>query len=504
MAHPTLTGLVASDRPIEIASPFTGTTMHVLPQSNRADVESAFERARRAQREWASTSARSRRRILLRAHDVMLRRFDQMQHIVSQETGKAPGQALEEVMGAVAAARYVARSLHRVTGTRRRAGGIPGVMGAKVFYRPKGVVGIITPWNYPLALAAMDGIQALGAGNAVVMKIDNNGAASAMALLECLREAGVPEDLWLMVAGPANVVGEAVTDLADYICFTGSTATGRKVAEKAGRRLVGASMELGGKNAVIVHRDVNIDRVARQVAYSAFSAMGQLCVSMERIYVDQQIADAFQKAMAQHMNQLQLGSSQDSDFGTLNSASQLDRVQKHLKDATRRGAQVLAGGNARPDIAPYAFEPTLLAGVTDSMLCAREETFGALVSVYPFATVEEAIQLANDSEYGLNAAVFSNNRRLAHQIARQLHTGTVNINEGYRASLGSSDAPMGGSRTSGVGRRNGIEGLLRFVEPVTVAWVTGVLQLPVTAAEFKRLGPLMKFALRLQRILGLR
>ncbi len=500
----TLSGLAASSPPIEVLSPFTGEVLHKLPQTTAYETAQAFERARLAQRKWAETSARHRRTILLRAHDELLRRFDELQLIVTEETGKAPGQALEEVMGSISVTRYVARSLHRVVGTRRRSGGIPAVMRTRVMYRPKGVIGIITPWNYPMALAAMDAVQAIGAGNAVVMKVDDHGAASVLALRQAFRTAGLPEDLWINVAGPARIVGEAVTDHADYICFTGSTATGRHVAEKAGRRLVGASMELGGKNPVIVTRDVKIAKVVPQIAYSAFSAMGQLCVSMERMYVDRQIIDKFEEALAEHINNLTLGRSDAADFGTLNSHAQLRRVETHLNDAVRKGARVVAGGKRRRDVGPFAFHPTLLADVTPEMDCFAEETFGALVSITPFDHVDEAIRMANNSEYGLNASVFSGSLKNAKHIARQLNTGTVNINEGYRASLGSFDAPMGGSRQSGLGRRNGIEGLQRFVEPVTIAWVTGLLKLPSTARGFRRMGPVMKFALKLLRVLPIR
>ncbi|MET0724780.1 MAG: aldehyde dehydrogenase family protein, partial [Leifsonia sp.] len=257
---------------------------------------------------------------------------------------------------------------------------------------------------------------------------------------------------------------------------------------------------LGGKNAMIVLDDVDPVAAASDAAYACFSSSGQLCVSIERVYVQRGAAEAFTAAFAQRVGSLTLGSAFDysTDVGSLTSAAQLARVQAHLDDAVAKGATVVTGGAHRPDLGPYFFEPTVLTGVTQEMACAAGETFGPLVSVYTVDTEEEAVIAVNDSEYGLNASVLSRSNARAQRVAAAIDAGSVNINEGYRGSFSTVDAPMGGVKNSGLGRRNGPEGLLRFVEPVTVARPTGLLQLPRTGKEF---GPMVAPMLLLSRVL---
>jgi succinate-semialdehyde dehydrogenase/glutarate-semialdehyde dehydrogenase len=317
-------------------------------------------------------------------------------------------------------------------------------------------------------------------------------------------DAGVPAALWGVVAGPGAEIGNSVVDATDYACFTGSTATGKVVAERASRKLIGASLELGGKNPMIVLDDVDPEKAAADAAYGCFSAAGQLCVSMERIYVEKGIAEQFLAALAARTSSLVLGTAFDysTDVGSLATKAQFERVKAHIDDAVRKGATVLAGGNPRPEIGPYFLEPTVLTNVTSEMSCDRDETFGALVAVHVVENAEEAVRLANDSDFGLNASVLSGSKRHGLAVARHVEAGSVNVNEGYRATFSSVDAPMGGLKLSGVGRRNGPEGILRFVESRTISHATGVLQLPRTGPEFSWLrGPLM---LLLRVLKGLR
>jgi succinate-semialdehyde dehydrogenase/glutarate-semialdehyde dehydrogenase len=265
-------------------------------------------------------------------------------------------------------------------------------------------------------------------------------------------------------------------------------------------------MELGGKNASIVLDDVDPEKAAAHVAYSCFSAAGQLCVSMERIYVLKGVADRFLPAFAARVSSLKLGTAYDysTDIGSLATEQQLRNVMAHIDDAKKKGATVLAGGNARPDIGPYFVEPTVLTDVTDDMKCARAETFGPLVSVTVVDSEDEAVRLAEDSEFGLNASVFGGSRARAQRVAMRLSAGSVNVNEGYRATFGSVDAPMGGVKHSGLGRRNGPEGLLRFAEAHTVADNTGLLNVPTTGAEWSKMVGLMHLLLRIKKALRLR
>lgn len=489
---------VAGAATTSVIAPFTGKLLHELPRGKASDVEDAAAAARVAHLAWQSAGFAHRRRVLLKAHDLLLDRREELLDVLQSETGKTRGQAFEEVFGGAAVTRYYALTARRVLKTRRRRGGIPVVIATRVAYQPKGVVGVITPWNYPLALSLMDVIPALAAGNAVVQKADDQGALTVLAARRAFIDAGVPAALWAVVTGEGNEVGNAVVDAADYVCFTGSTATGTRVAERAAKRLVGASLELGGKNPLLVLGDVDPVKAAANAVYSCFSSMGQLCVSIERIYVARSVAPEFTAAFVSRVGELAQGPSFEyaSDVGSLTTAAQLDRVQSHVKDAVKKGAVVLTGGKARPDLGPLFFEPTVLTDVTPDMACMAGETFGPVVAIHVFDDENEAIAAANDSEYGLNASIFSGSIRHARAVANRIDAGSVNINEGYRATFGSIDAPMGGMKSSGVGRRNGPEGLLRFVEARTVAEATGVLTLPRTGQEWARLMPVMLLLLR--------
>jgi len=481
-----------------VIAPFTGAKLYDLPMSSAKDVAEAANAAHVAQLAWSAAGANERRRILLAGHDRFLSLRDRLLDLLQTETGKSRGPAFEEFFQAASATRYAALAAKSVTRTHGRRAGIPLVMRTRVSYKPKGLVGVITPWNYPLSLALMDVIPALATGNAVVEKIDNQTVLTVLAARRAFIEAGVPAALWAVVAGDGTEIGDAVVDAADYVCFTGSTATGIKVGQRALGRVAGASLELGGKNPMIVLDDANVSKAAASSVYGCFSSMGQLCVSMERIYVQRAIADRFTAEFVATVRGLVQGSALDysTDVGSLTSAAQLERVAGHVDDAVAKGATVLAGGRPRPDLGPYFYEPTVLAGVTSDMICFTNETFGPVVELAIVDTEDEAIAAANASEFGLNASVFSGSRSRARRVADRISAGSVNINEGYRSSFGSIDAPMGGMKHSGLGRRNGVEGLLRFVESRTVAEATGLIALPGTGVAAGKLAGTMEFALK--------
>jgi succinate-semialdehyde dehydrogenase/glutarate-semialdehyde dehydrogenase len=492
-------GLTASSgETLDVLAPFTGEVLHALPLSTADDVADVAAAARLAQRSWWAAGFAHRRAVLLRAHDLLLERRELLLDAVQTETGKTRGQAFEEVFNSAGATRYNALAAQSVLRGGRRRAGIPVAMQTRVGFMPKGIVGVITPWNYPLSLAIMDIAPALAAGNGIVQKADNQGVLTILAARSAFIDAGVPAALWGVVAGDGATIGNAVVDAGDYVAFTGSTGTGRAVAARAASRLINSSMELGGKNPLIVLDDVDPLKAAADAAYACFSAAGQLCVSMERVYVLKGVADRFIPAFAERVRGLAIGPAFDysTDVGSLATAAQLERVMAHITDAEAKGATVLAGGRARPDLGPYFVEPTVFTDVTESMECFAHETFGPVVAVTVVESEAEAIRLANDSEYGLNASVLSGSRGHGRHVAEQLHFGSVNINEGYRATFGSVDAPMGGVKASGLGRRNGSEGLLRFVESRTIAEATGLVQLPRTGAEFAKLTPLMLLVLR--------
>jgi succinate-semialdehyde dehydrogenase/glutarate-semialdehyde dehydrogenase len=348
---------------------------------------------------------------------------------------------------------------------------LPVATSVRVNRVPEGVVAVISPWNYPLTMVFCDGLAALGAGNTVVSKPDSQTVLTALRGLELLEAAGFPADAWQIVTGPGPVIGTELIEYADHVCFTGSTANGRQVGCMAGERLIPASLELGGKNPMVVLADADIDLAADGAVRGCFSNAGQLCVSFERLYVDRRIYREFREAFVAHIAALDLsvGTSWASDVGTLVSGAALEKVSAHVEDAVAKGATVLAGGRPRPDLAPYAYEPTVLEGVTPKMLCASSETFGPVVALYPFEDEAEAVELANRGEEGLNAAVYSRDVSRGQRIASAIRCGTVTVNEVFGVALGSIDAPMGGMGISGLGRRQGREGVQRFTQPQAVA-----------------------------------
>jgi succinate-semialdehyde dehydrogenase/glutarate-semialdehyde dehydrogenase len=452
-------------------APYTGGVLAELPQSSEDDVVEAYQVARLAQRQWARTPVRERAKIFLRYHDLVLKRQDEVMDLIQAENGKARRDAFLEAADIAITARYYARKAPGLLRPQGRTGLIPGLTSATELRHPKGVVGIISPWNYPFSLAAGDTIPALLAGNAVVQKPDNQTALTALWGVELMYEAGLPEGLWQIVLGSGRTIGTPLMDNANYMMFTGSTNTGRHIAKTAGERLIGASLELGGKNAMLVLDDADLNRTVEGAVRACFASTGQLCISMERMYVQGGIYDTFVPRFAERVKAMQLGTTYDYSYevGSLTSKEQLAAVTAHVEDAVSKGATVLAGGRPRPEVGPFFFEPTVLADVTSEMACHGDETFGPVVSIYRFSDVEDAIAKANGTPYGLNASVWTGDGRRGRDIGARLHAGTVNVNEAFVPAWGSVDAPMGGMGDSGLGRRHGSEGLLKYTEAQTVA-----------------------------------
>ncbi|MFL6079808.1 MAG: succinic semialdehyde dehydrogenase [Ornithinibacter sp.] len=466
-------GVTHGGRPetLTTTAPFTGEPLASLPRSTVADVATAYDLARAAQRPWARIPLRARAQVFLRLHDLVLERQDEVLDLVQLETGKARRHALEEVVDVALTARHYARSAGRYLRPQRHAGLVPVLSTATELHHPKGVVGIVSPWNYPLTLAVTDAIPAFLAGNAVVHKPDSQTPLTALWIRALAIEAGLPDALWRIVLGEGRTVGQAVVDGGDFVCFTGSTPTGREVAERCARRLVGCSLELGGKNPMLVLGDADLDRAAEGAERDCFSNSGQLCVSMERVYVAAAAYDAFVDRFVRRVEAMRLGSELDwsADMGSLISADQLAGVTAHVDDAVAKGATVLAGGRARPDLGPYFYEPTVLTGVTEDMSVCRDETFGPVVSVTEVHDEHEALRRANDTAYGLNASIWTRDVAKGRALAAQLQTGTVTVNETYAAAWGATRSPMGGVKDSGLGRRHGRDGIVKYTEAQTVA-----------------------------------
>ena len=455
--------------PVEM--PATGTVLGHVPRGTADDVAAAAEAAHAAQREWRRLPARQRSQVLLRFATLLLGRQGEVLDLIQLENGKARRHAFEEVIDVAQVCRYYARTAPRYLRPHRRAGALPALTQTWEYHHPKGVVGVISPWNYPLTLGISDALPALAAGNAVIAKPDSQTPYTALWAAELLEEAGLPPGVLQVVTGSGQELGTPVIEHCDFLMFTGSTRTGRLVAAQAAGRLIDYSMELGGKNAILILSDADLGRAVPGAVRAAFSSTGQLCISMERMYIEEAVWEQFVPRFVRATRSLRLGHSLDyrHDIGSLISAKQLDTVARQVNDATSKGATLLAGGRARPDIGPYFYEPAVLTGASPAMTLYAEETFGPVISLYRVSGVEEAVRQANDSCYGLNFSVWTRDTARGRAVARRLEAGTVNVNEAYAATWGSVDAPMGGWKDSGVGSRHGEHGILKYTDAQTVA-----------------------------------
>ncbi|HET6864611.1 MAG TPA: succinic semialdehyde dehydrogenase [Solirubrobacteraceae bacterium] len=492
---------------LEIENPAVGERLGCVPRCTGEDVELAVQRAREAQASWADTGFAEREALLMRLHHLVLERQDEVLDVIQLESGKARRHAFEEILDVALVSRYYARSARRLLAPQRRRGALPFLTATWEQHHPVGVVGVISPWNYPLTLSLSDAIPAIAAGNAVVMKVDSKTPFSGLVGLSLLEEAGLPPGVLQVVTGSGADLGPELIGRVDYIMFTGSTATGRQVAAQAAERLIPSSMELGGKNAMLVLADASLTRAVEGAERAMFSNAGQLCISIERLYVHESIASEFVWRLVERVRRMRLGAglSYDYDMGSLISAEQLEAVRSHVDDAVSRGARVLVGGRARPDLGPYFYEPTLLEDVRSGMSLFADETFGPVAAVSTFSDEDEAVARANSGCFGLNFSVWTRDVARGRRIAARLQAGTVNVNEGYVATWGSVDAPMGGMKDSGLGRRHGATGILKYTEAQTVSVQRLIGIAPPPLVGTRLWARLMTWGLRLlSRIPGVR
>ncbi|MCQ4619981.1 succinate-semialdehyde dehydrogenase (NADP(+)) [Corynebacterium sp. CCUG 71335] len=465
-----MTTSVNNNTTITIKNPADGTIVGTTNYYGADTALEAVERARAKQPEWAATAVKERKKIMLRYHDLVLKHQKELLDIIQDESGKNRRAAFEEVLDNALTARHYAYRAEKLLSPDRAKVALPIATKTQVQHAPVGVVGIIAPWNYPLVLAISDAIPAIMAGNTVVLKPDSSTPMTSLRAAELLAEAGLPKDVLTVVPGSGREVGQALVNSVDYLMFTGSSDTGAKLASQAGERLIGFSGELGGKNPLIVTSDADVDKVVSGVRHACFSNTGQLCISIERIYVHRDVADKFIPAFVRCVEKMRIGPGHDwdIDMGSLISSDQADTVASFVEDAVSKGATVATGGKRLPDLGENFYAPTVLLNVPEDARLHREEVFGPVVYIEVVDSHEEAIRRANDTEYGLNASVWGK-PATAREIASQLEAGTVNINEGYAAGWSSIAAPMGGWKRSGVGRRHGDDGLLKFTEARTVA-----------------------------------
>lgn len=456
---------------IPVMNPVTGEMIGTIPALDRQAVADAVGRARAVQPAWEAVSPRDRARIVRGWSEDIWARQDEIIPILRRETGKTPGDAFLEIAAQDNLNAYYTKVAPRLLRPQKRPTLFPIIHSATVTYRARGVCGFITPWNYPIFLAWIDLVPALLAGNGIVLKPSEVTPYSSIWLADRLREhlsrAGQSPDLIQIVTGDGRT-GAALVEFVDYIAFTGSTATGRKVGVRAAERLIPASLELGGNDPCIVLDDANLDMAATGVLVGALENTGQACVSTERVYVLESIYDAFVAKVQHYAGQIRMGvNDPDAQVGSMTNEREVQRVEAQVADAVERGARILHGGRRRPDLGPLFFEPTVLVDVTHEMTLMRDETFGPLIPIMKVRDEDEAVRLANDSNFGLSAVIFSDNLGRAQRLAERITSGDVTINKAH-LNFYTPSVPMGGEKDSGVGRRNGPEGLMRFVRPHSV------------------------------------
>lgn len=486
------------------ASPMLDRRLARLPLSTPDDVRAAVSLARGAQRAWAQVPVGQRAAIISAFHDLVVAGLEELLDLVQLETGKARWHAFEEVAAVLNAARYYARTAARHLAPTTGHGMLPLVSRYTRHRRPWGVVGLITPWNYPLTLALGDAIPALLAGNAVVLRPDLQTTLTALSAVRLLDRAGLPKGLLQVVVGRGADVGQAVVEHADYVAFTGSSETGRKVGRLAADRLIGSSLELGGKNSVYIRGDADVDAAVEVTVRSCFNSAGQLCVHAERVLVHAGIAERFVPALVRAVERMAVGNAlaYGMDMGSLAGPQQLARVSDHVADALAHGATLLTGGRQRPDLGPYVFEPTLLTGVTAAMACRDAETFGPVAAVYTVADDDAALRAANDTDFGLHGTIYTADLAAAQRLAAGWQAGTISVNESYQASWGAIAASMGGMKASGTGRRHGPEGIARFTQTQSVTVHRGLgFAVPAGLDQERYAGMLLR-GLRLLKRLG--
>jgi succinate-semialdehyde dehydrogenase/glutarate-semialdehyde dehydrogenase len=457
-------GTLGAAATLDVANPATGEHVASVDVATPADVAAAAIAAREAQHAWAAASWRDRARVIARFHDLVLDRSDEVLDTIQRESGKARRDALGELVTCAGTARYyLAHGRHHLR-DRRARGGVPVITGARTVWHPHGLVGLITPWNFPFLLGVADALPALLAGNAVLTKPSEVTPLSTLLARDLLVESGLDPALFQPLVGTGADLGQPLIDEVDYVGFTGSTATGRIVATAAAQRLIPCSLELGGKNPMLVMPGARLEDALHGLVSGGFANSGQTCICVERVYVHEQVWDEFVRMATEHVAKLRVGWSTglDIDMGSLVSAEHAAKVREHISEARDAGATVLAGGDEPIEGLTSAFvRPTLVTGTDPSMRIHHDETFGPVVRLERVASADEAVARANESELGLNGSVWAGSGRRAIELARRLEVGTANVNSTLLV-YNTYDVPMGGIRQSGLGRRHGAPGIQRY------------------------------------------
>ena len=455
-------------RRIASVNPATGEILREFPCADEAEVRASVDRARAAQAGWREMGIRQRVRVIADFQRRLLERKSEVAALITREAGKPIAEALTtEVLVVLDTARFLIANAYRLLADEKLPHGnlATKLKRGRLVREPYGVIGIISPWNYPFSIPATETLAALVAGNAVVLKPSELTPLAALELASLLHAAGVPEDVFQVLIGDGATGAALLGAPIQKLIFTGSVATGKRIAAAAAERLLPVVLELGGKDPMIILDDADVDVASSAAVWGAFVNAGQTCLSVERCYVHRSLHDQFVAGCVAKTKQLKIGRGDDpaTDVGPMIHERQLKIVEDQVKDAKAGGALVVTGGARMPELGVNFYQPTVLTGVTQEMRIMRDETFGPVLPIAAFDGDEEAIALANDSEYGLSASVWTRDRRRGERVALRIQAGTVMLNDTV-SCFGISEAPHGGVKSSGLGRTHGRLGLEEMVQ----------------------------------------
>ena len=461
------TDLQVAVRKVASINPATGELLREVDCASETDVQQAVTRARSAQIQWFAVDVGARVEILRHFQHTLHARKSEVARLITREAGKPYVEALlTEVLVVLDAARFLienARNFMRDQPTPHGGLAMKTKVG-RIVREPRGVIGIISPWNYPLSIPAVETLAALVTGNAVVLKPSECTSLIALEFESMLRAAGTPEAVFQVVVGDGATGAALLESDIDKLVFTGSVPTGRRIAQACAARLLPVLLELGGKDPMLVLDDADVDVASSAAVWGAFVNAGQACLSVERCYVHRSLYARFLEACVEKTRKLRVGNGLDAetDIGPMIHERQLRIVENQVEQAKALGARVLTGGSRLPELGPNFYAPTVLADVTPQMQIMQQETFGPVLPIAPFDNDAQAIRLANDSEFGLAASVWTRNSARGEAIARKINAGTVMVND-VISCFGISEAPHGGIKASGIGRAHGLHGMQEMV-----------------------------------------